>query len=185
MDRQWYIALSKEVSFALRHRPERYGLTLDEDGFVPVQVFLDALNAAKPRPHTLTLEDLHGVMACSDKQRLEIRDGMIRALYGHSTKTRIDKQAAEPPAVLYHGTSHAALRAILREGLRPMKRQYVHMGADKDVALDVGARHDRAPVLLQIDAAAAHADGVAFYPGNDRIWLCDSLDPKYLRVLDA
>ncbi|MEE1044433.1 MAG: hypothetical protein U0L51_02965 [Olegusella sp.] len=34
-------------------------------------------------------------------------------------------------------------------------------------------------------AAAAHADGVAFYPtGNERVWLCDALPAKYLRVME-
>ena len=38
--------------------------------------------------------------------------------------------SAEPPDVL----------SILREGLKPMTRQYVHLSADIETALSVGAR---------------------------------------------
>ena len=31
-----YVALSKEVSYALRHAPREYELELDQEGFVPV-----------------------------------------------------------------------------------------------------------------------------------------------------
>lgn len=32
-----YTSLSKEISYALRHSPQEYGLTLDEQGCVPVE----------------------------------------------------------------------------------------------------------------------------------------------------
>jgi len=182
-ERAYYVRLGKEVSCALRHTPQRYGLTLDRDGFVTVEALLAALNASRQRDHVLTQQDLEKVMQHSDKVRHEMRDGKIRALYGHSTKEKIEKTAEQPPALLWHGTSHSVLDTILREGIKSMKRQYVHMGADIAAATEVGARHDRSPVLLEIDAQRAYADGVRFYKGNDRIWLSDWIAPQYIRVI--
>ena len=40
---QELVKLSKTISHALRHKPEEYGLTLDSEGWVPIQELLHAL----------------------------------------------------------------------------------------------------------------------------------------------
>ncbi len=87
---------------------------------------------------------------------------------------RVAFEPACPPAVLYHGTARRFLPSIMEEGLRPMSRQYVHLSADTDMARQVGSRHDRRdpPAILRVDAAAAHADGVAFYPTSGSATHC-------------
>lgn len=178
-----YIALSKEVSYALRHAPQEYGLKLDEEGFVPVEELLSALNERPGRVCTATIDDLLEAIRSSDKKRHEIVDGKIRAYYGHTTSQKIAKSEAAPPAVLYHDTAHRFLDSILKEGLKPMARQYVHLSVDVDTAKSVGARRDPEPVILAIDAESAWKDGLRFYIGNDRVWLADKISAKYLRIL--
>ena len=39
-----YEELSKEVSYALRHAPWEYELEMDEEGWVSIEQFLNALN---------------------------------------------------------------------------------------------------------------------------------------------
>lgn len=71
------------------------------------------------------------------------------------------------------------------DGLMPMSRQYVHLSADIDMACHIGSRHDRrdAPLIIRVDAAAAHEAGVHFYPtGNERVWLCAALPAAYIEV---
>ena len=70
----------------------------------------------------------------------------------------------------------------MKEGLLPMKRQYVHLSADTDIASLVGKRRDKDPIILEIDAKDASKDGIIFYVGNDRIWLCDKIPAKYIRI---
>ena len=60
-----------------------------------------------------------------------------------------------------------------------MSRQYVHLSVDTDTAREVGQRKG-APVLLVVDAARAHAEGVVFYGGNALVWLADYIAPEYL-----
>ena len=173
------VAINREVSYALRNRPQEYGLELDARGFVGVDALLDALRAKRPSL-AVTRADLDEIIAASDKRRHEIVDGRIRAIYGHSMRQRIEALPAEPPDVLYHGTSRRAAQAILREGLKAMTRQYVHLSADTETALSVGARHDAQPVLLRVDARAANAAGLAFYEGNDKVWLADAVPPEFI-----
>ena len=176
-------AISRKVSYALRHRPQEFGLVLDAQGFVAVDDLLAALNAQDTHLN-VTRADLEEIISTSPKQRHEIAGDRIRALYGHSGSQHMQAQPACPPDVLYHGTSHAAAATILQEGLKPMGRQYVHLSADVTTAHAVGVRHDASPVLLVVDAAAAHAAGVAFYRGNDQVWLADAVPARYISQTD-
>lgn len=178
-----YIELSKEVSYALRHAPWEYELELDEEGFVPVDQLLDALNDKTDYGRKVTRADLEHVIATSEKRRHELSGDSIRALYGHTTPQRILKRQAEPPTTLYHGTPHRSLPSIMEEGLLPMQRQYVHLSPDIATATRVGRRRDATPAILKVDAARAWADGVPFYVGNDKVWLADRIDPCYLSML--
>ncbi|QDM47392.1 RNA 2'-phosphotransferase [Paenibacillus thiaminolyticus] len=173
--------LSKEISYALRHAPWEYELELDEEGWVSLEQLLLALRLDQ-RWEAVHEQDIHTIMATADKQRLEVADGKIRALYGHSVPSKIVKKAEKPPSVVYHGTARRFVAQILDEGIRPMGRQYVHVSADKETAMMVGKRRDAAPVLLKVDAETARNEGIMFYPGNHTIWLADFIPPKYISI---
>lgn len=175
-------ALSKTVAHALRHEPWQYALVIDDDGWTPVQDLLHALQNDE-RFADVTAETLSALVDADDKGRYQINGGRIRALYGHSFPLKIVKTRCVPPDVLYHGTARRFLTSILQDGLTPQKRQYVHLAADATTARNVGQRRDGKPALLVIDAARAHADGVAFYTGNEKITLADTVPPQYISLL--
>lgn len=173
-------SLSKLVSHALRHEPWLYELELDDEGWVSVEVLLSALRAEKPEWAALKETDLAAMIANSDKKRHELLDGKVRALYGHSLPHKLLKQPAEPPAVLYHGTSPETVALIRASGLQPMGRQYVHLSVDTETGEQVGHRKARVPVLLEVQARVAAASGVAFYRGNDLVWLADQVPAQFI-----
>ena len=174
------VKLSRTISHALRHAPEQYGLKLDEEGWVPVQDLLAALRQRRAEWQHLHEHDLAAMVAQSEKQRFEMRDGKIRALYGHSTQKKVAKEPAIPPALLYHGTTARAAQSIRAQGLRSMKRQYVHLSTDEQTARQVALRRTRQPVLLKIVAAEAHKHGVKFYLGNEMVWLAEYIPPEFI-----
>jgi putative RNA 2'-phosphotransferase len=122
------------------------------------------------------------VVAENDKQRFAFsEDGSrIRASQGHSIDVDLQLRAAEPPAVLYHGTASRFLKSILASGLRAGARHHVHLSADRETATRVGARHGF-PAVLVVDAARMHADGIAFYQSDNGVWLTGDVKPSYLR----
>ena len=177
-----YSELSKEISYALRHAPEEYDLTLDEQGWVPVDGLIAALKK-REKYSDLTLQDIADMIQLSEKKRYELVGDRIRALYGHSTEEKIKKDAVQPPDVLYHGTAHRFLQKILEQGLISKDRQYVHLSQDKETAVAVGKRRDADPVILQISAMDAWRDGILFYHGNEMIWLADQIPAKYITIV--
>lgn len=177
-----YKKLSQEISYALRHAPWEYELELDSEGFVPVEQLISALDESGKHGRPITVSDLEYIIENMDKRRFEIQGDKIRALYGHSVPMHISKEPITPPSILYHGTTHKALGAIMKDGLKPMRRQYVHLSVDTDTASQVGKRRDAEPVILKIDAAKAHRDGVKFYKGNDKVVLADFISPEYISM---
>ncbi len=104
-----YIALSKEISYALRHAPHEYGLILDDQGWISVDQLISALNG---HGRFACVEDIEKMIQISEKKRHEICDGKIRALYGHSVDKKIIKEPMKPPDILYHGTAHRFIEKL-------------------------------------------------------------------------
>lgn len=177
-----YKQLSKTIARALRHAPEEYGLTLDSEGWTPVDDLLVALRKRRRAWRDLTGTDLLKMIEQSTKRRYEISKGRIRAFYGHTLPEKIEKTPAEPPEILYHGTSPTAAALIVAEGLKAMYRQYVHLSADRQTAVRVGSRHAADPVILEVRALDAHRAGVIFYLGNEDVWLADSVPPEFIKA---
>ncbi len=172
--------LSRTISHALRHKPEEYGLVLDHEGWVDVRDLLTALQKRRSAWRQVGEAELGALMTAAEKQRFELRDGRIRAFYGHSVAERIERVAAIPPELLYHGTTPQAAATIRVEGLKPMQRQYVHLAADEPTARVVALRRTDQPVILHIAALRAHQQGFTFYLGNENVWLVDALPPEFM-----
>ncbi|MFI7680303.1 RNA 2'-phosphotransferase [Actinophytocola sp. NPDC049390] len=166
------VRLSKRMSHALRHAPWLYELELDEAGWTPVADLLVALEVSR--------EQVGDVVVDSPKQRFELSGDRIRARYGHSVPGRIAGVPGTPPARLYHGTSATAADRILREGLLPMRRQYVHLSVTREMAESVGGRKGGRVRVLTVDTPAARAAGVEFLRGNEIVWLAAHVPATFL-----
>jgi putative RNA 2'-phosphotransferase len=175
--------LSRVLSHALRHEPWLFELELDDDGWAPLHAVLAALRAHREDWQELSMADIERVIKCPGKRRHEILGEHIRALYGHSVPGRLRREPATPPAVLFHGTSVVAAKVILRDGLSPMSRQYVHLSADAATALEVGRRKSGVPVLIEVAARLASESGVAFFIGNQKVWLADVVPSRFIRAV--
>ena len=44
----------------------------------------------------------------------------------------------------------------------------------------MGARKAGEPVIMRVDSAAAAEAGVAFYVGNEKVWLADLVPPSFV-----
>jgi putative RNA 2'-phosphotransferase len=170
---------SKFLSLVLRHRPERIGLTLDEEGWAKVSELLQRMNEVG---HPLTRELLLRVVEQNDKRRFRMsEDGTrIRANQGHSLGIDLALPEAIPPELLYHGTATRFLDSILEHGLSRGERNHVHLSLDVETATRVGARHGR-PVVLTVAAGEMQRAGHAFFVAEKGVWLTEHVPGSYLR----
>ncbi len=180
MDEARLVRVSKYLSKILRHQPERIGLELDPGGWVDVAA---VLAAAAAHGFPITRAELDEVVARNNKQRFGFDETgtRIRAHQGHSVDVAMDYTPTVPPETLYHGTGERSRAPIERDGLRPMRRQYVHLSADVVTATSVGARHGR-PVVCVVDAGAMHRAGHVFYRSANGVWLVARVPAEFLRL---
>lgn len=164
------IKLGKHLSFLLRHQKDNP--PLDEHGFANVKdvLFLLGINS----------EELNFIVENNDKKRFEYSKDkkMIRARQGHTVKVDVDLKETEPPGFLYHGTSTKSIDKIMKDGILKMKRLYVHLISDIEIAKENGSRYGK-PCIIVVDTGKMYEDGIKFYKSNNDVWLTDKVEPKY------
>ena len=179
LDDKKRVGISKTMSYMLRHGPDKFKIFLDPEGFALIE---DVLRGLCRRFKGLTRDEMLEVVDRCEKGRFEVRGEEIRACYGHYVLIRIEYDPIEPPEFLLHGTAHRFLDDIMRDGLRPMDRQYVHLTVREDFAREVGRRRDKDPVILKVEALKAHKNGVRFYKANENFYLADLVPASYIRT---
>jgi putative RNA 2'-phosphotransferase len=154
---------------------------MDKNGWVNIQELID--NANKYKKMNLTIDTIKTIVETNDKQRFIISDGgeKIRANQGHSIPVDLGLENKTPPDILYHGTASRFIDSIMENGLKPMKRQYVHLSRTEEIALKVGKRHG-VPVILYIDAKKMYEEGYKFYLSENKIWLVEKVPREYISI---
>jgi putative RNA 2'-phosphotransferase len=170
--------ISRFLTYLLRHRPEEYPLVFDDRGFVE---WGDIVEIVQERYYDVTEEQIRAVVTDSEKKRFELREGKVRATYGHSFPVDLGDEAVEPPSALYYGTARDLAQSMLRGGLKPRDRQYVHLSVSAEEAESVAKRHDPAPAIIIVDAQSAHGEGVRFYQSGP-LFLVENVPAKFLSL---
>lgn len=170
-----YEKKSKRLSYLLRHCQDPLLVDL-QGGWANIDAILQELK--------LSREELDGIVAEDAKRRYSY-DGTgkrIRANQGHSIPgVVIEMEKPEPPEFLYHGTATRFLEDIMRDGLKPMSRQWVHISPDYETAVAVGKRHGK-PVVLKIRAREFAADGHELLRAANGVWQAAFIPPKYFEI---
>jgi putative RNA 2'-phosphotransferase len=173
--------VSRFLSYLLRHRPKEYPLQFDPYGFASWDAVVDTV---VERFQEVTEEQIRALVIGSDKKRFELKEGKVRATYGHSFPVDLGLQPVEPPLELYYGTARDLAQSILRSGLKPRDRQYVHLSPLLDEAIAVGKRRDPVPAIVVVDARAAHGAGIRFFASGP-LFLVENVPPKFLSLSRA
>ncbi len=169
---------SKFLSFVLRHRPDKIGLELDENGWALTSDLLEKLNS---NGYRCDFEQLKSIVENNNKKRYAFSEDFlkIRANQGHSVEIDLGLKPKMPPEILYHGTAIQNLSSIKKQGLIKGKRHHVHLSAEEGTAIQVGGRHGK-PVVLKVKAGEMNRSGLLFFQSENGVWLVDSVPPDFL-----
>ena len=166
---------SRRLSYYLRHCKEPLYIQLD-GGWASVEVMLGLLGVSREQLDTIVATDSKG------RYSYDKTGARIRANQGHSIPgVQLDMAKPDPPELLYHGTATRFLDSILREGLKPMSRQWVHISNDYATAVTVGSRHGK-PIVLAVRAQDFVADGNELYRSANGVWQARAVPAKYLSI---
>lgn len=169
------------LAFALRHQPGRFGVALDDEGYAALDDLVVGIRHSDYDWAALDVAQVVAAIHGTDAGRFEVRDGRVRACYGHSVALGTPGEPADPPAILFHGTAVAP--EVLAAGLRPMGRALVHLTSDPDYAAQVAAAKGGG-VVRRVRAREAATAGVAFFRANAHVWLAREVPAEYLMPND-
>ena len=167
------------MAHALRHAPSDYGITLNDDGTVLVDVLAAGLNAS--------VDAVLNTVATDTKGRYELvyrgDDVLVRAVHGHSVPVNLPMDVVNDAGTLFHGTKVRFLDSILSTGLHKGSRNHVHLSRSMDVAVQVASRRKGDTVVLLIDTAGLVNDGGTVYRSASGIYLTDAVPAHYITEL--
>lgn len=175
MEHELKVKVSRYMSYLLRHNPEN--LKMDSHGFVGLDELLEKIKERFQVDEKFIFE----MVKKSERKRFEIVEDKIRALYGHTIPVRLELEEDKMVKVLYHGTTLDAASKILKVGLKPMKRRWVHLSPTIEIAIRVGLRRTNKPVVLEIDTEAARKNGAKFYKATNTVYLCSYIQPEHIK----
>jgi putative RNA 2'-phosphotransferase len=169
----------RTLLFALRHDPFQFGIILDDDGFADLDELTVAFRFSRYDWALVERTELEAAIRSTDPGRFEMRDNKVRARYGHSIRLATPGKPLTPPEILFHGTALGALPIILKHGLHPMNRAFVHLTSNPDYAGQVVKAKGGGEVLC-VKTMDANTAGIEFFQANSHVWLVRELPSKFI-----
>ena len=173
------IRISKYITKLLRHDPE--DLSIDKNGWVGVKELITKIGISKSTLDYIVSNDNKGRMTYNSDET------KIRANQGHSIDVDVELDVVEPPLFLYNGTSSGVIDIIMKDGLKKMTRNHVHLSTDMETAENVGDRHTKGvgkkTIILKVNSKEMSDDGYIFYLSKNGVYLTDNVPSKYLTIL--
>ncbi len=176
--------LGKTTAGVLRHFPEKYGLEMDERGWISLEHYVKVLRNRQKSFHWLRRYHVKALAATDEKSRYEYEDGQIRATYGHSVEVDLDLPDDDIPDTLYSPTTEKESELLLESGLKPSDRTYVHLSGTYISAVEAGSVRTDEPVILEVDAKKAIEEGHKIMEAGKGVFITEEVKPEYLEKSD-
>lgn len=173
------ITLSKKMSYALRHRPEEFGLDMAPDA----SVLLDDLS----KMLEVSTDDILYVVRHNNKGRFSYNPetGRIWCKHGHTIDgvnpdlEVVDYSDDDLPEVLYHGTKDQFIKSVMNDGLKHMDRNFVHLTPSVATARSVADRRSGKSVILKVSTSDLLGSGYTLYKSGE-VYLIERVAPSLL-----
>ena len=177
--------LGRVMTGVLRHFPEKYGLAVDEHGWIPLPKLVEAIGRQhRGYGHWLRIHHLVAIAESDPKGRYEVKDDRIRATYAHTVEVDLDLPTDHIPDELFFPVTPEEAAIVLEVGLKPSDRRMVHLSKTAEDARAAGQVRTPTPTLLVIDAVAAQKGGVVIMRAGKTVFLVAQVAPEYLKRLD-
>lgn len=172
--------LTRSLAYMLRHQPDEFDLEVDRHGWADLDDVVRALNERVGS--AVSEDDVHEALHAADKPRYELKDGKIRALYGHSIE--IDPgEPDEPPDELYAVVRGRDVPNVERDGLKGVRRTFIHLSLTKEEAREAGRRLDRRYAVVTVLAGDAWEEDIDFYDRTS-MFLSDDIPTEFIDRID-
>jgi putative RNA 2'-phosphotransferase len=177
--------LGRVMTGILRHFPEKYGLTMQPHGWIPLPQLVQGIAQHHRGYHWLRTHHLVAIAESDAKGRYEVKDDRVRATYGHTVEVDLDLPTENIPDLLFFPVTPDEASIVLEVGLKPTDRRKVHLSKTAADARAAGAVRTPEPVVLAVDARRARGDGIVIMQAGKTVFLVDLVPPTYLTRHEA
>jgi len=166
--------LAKLLAYILGRRPDEFGLTPNEDGYVRIKDLLKAVTEEDGWKH-VRQSHIDELLYTLPNPPVEVDDRYIRAKDRESLpETCVPK---ELPKLLYKAVRRKAYPNVYHKGIYPGASPYVILSSDTNMAERIGRRIDRSPVMLTVRVADAVSRGVDILQAGEQLYLSNPIPP--------
>ncbi len=179
-------SLGKVLAGMLRHFPERYGVRLDEHGWIGIQEIVNPIRIQRRHFEWLTPHHIEAMAKTDQKQRYQVNEHReIRARYGHTIPVNMDDLPTEGiPDKLYYQTTPEEKEFIMEAGISPSDKTWIHLSKTYRQAYISGLFHVDEPEVIEINVPALVESGMPVYMATDEIFLVSLVPEEFIRLAE-
>jgi putative RNA 2'-phosphotransferase len=173
--------LGRVITGILRHFPEKYGLAVDEHGWIELPKLVEAIGRQhRGYAHWIRMHHLVAIAESDPKGRYEVKDDRIRATYAHTLEVSLDLPTDNIPEELFFPVTAEEAAIVLEVGLKPSDRKMVHLSKTAEDARAAGQVRTPHPVILVVDTLAAQKAGHVIMRAGKTVYLVQQVDADFL-----
>ncbi|MDR2339963.1 MAG: hypothetical protein LBF40_07520 [Deltaproteobacteria bacterium] len=174
-------SLNKLMRYALGVQPDEFGLVLAADGSITAKELASALREEDGFRGMTEQRIKHAVLS-GDLGTFELEGDLVRLSPKLASLPPARESEAPLPKELFIALKESAWAAVSEKGLRPKrpKDDCVRLFVDQGMALRVGARSQKDPLLVRVAARKAESSGTKFTPYGNAIWLTEGIAKEFL-----
>lgn len=176
--------LGRMLAGVLRHFPEKFKLSMDDNGWIVISDLINAIRNRSSQYHWFRPHHLIAIVETDPKGRYQIRDNLIRATYGHSIDVDLDLPTDDIPEILYYPTTREEVDLLMETGLKPSDRKKVHLSLTLQDAENAGKVRVPNPIILEIDAKGSISSGNIIAHAGTTVYTTREIMPEFIRLND-
>jgi putative RNA 2'-phosphotransferase len=174
--------LGRAMAGILRHG--KYGLEMDEQGFVDMRDIVTIMKSKNPRMKWLRTHHIEAMADTDPKGRYQISGSDVRATYGHTIELSLRHPVDKIPEILYYPVAEADCDDTLNEGLFPTDRAMVHLSRTYKDAVKAGSVREEEHLILAVDTVGCIDAGIEISRAAKTVFLCDQVPSEFLYLAE-
>jgi putative RNA 2'-phosphotransferase len=182
MDKRELKRLEKILFAMLGRQPDAFGIVLDEGGWASIKELHQALMKETGFSH-ITQRGLTQLFSLYRPEKFEWREKHVRVKPELQGPDLTIYKESTPPELLYVSIRPKAHAHVITRGLQSSNnKKWVVLSTEKEMALKIGRRRDKDPVIVEVMALKSSKAGVVFRRAGKVLYLVEGLDPQWMNI---
>jgi len=182
MDKRELRRLEKILFAMLGRQPDAFGVVLDEGGWFSIKELHQAV-MKETGFHHITPRGLIQFFSLYRPEKFEWQENHVRVRLELQGPDLTIYKESTPPELLYVSIRSKAHAHVIARGLQSINnKKWIVLSTEKEVALKIGMRRDRNPIIAEVMALKSNKAGVVYRKAGKLLYLVESLDPQWMNI---